>query len=72
MAKRTDIDKLPWIILVILTILPIGIVIQGINRMLKGKIIIGILWIFTGGLFVIGWIIDIISVIFKKKITLLA
>jgi len=71
MAKKTEIDKLPWIVQVILTIIPIGIIVQGINRMLKGRIIIGILWIITFGLFIIGWIIDIFSVIFKKKITIL-
>jgi TM2 domain-containing membrane protein YozV len=45
---------------------------QGINRILRGKVIIGIVWIITGGLFGIGWLIDIITVITKKDITVLA
>jgi len=69
----TAIDKLGWIANVILTIIPgLGFIVQGINRVLRGKVIIGIIWIFTAGLFCIGWIIDIITVIIKKKITFLA
>ncbi len=42
----------------------------GIHRFLAGKIGTGILWLCTGGLFGIGWIVDIIMVItgsFKRK-----
>jgi hypothetical protein len=70
MAK-TAIDKLDWIIKVILTIICDPIV-QGINRILRGRVIIGILWIITVGIFGIGWLIDIITVLFKKNITFLA
>ena len=70
MAK-TAIDKLGWGINLILTIF-FDPVIQGINRMLRGKVIIGILWLITGGLFGIGWLIDIITMIVKKDITVLA
>jgi TM2 domain-containing membrane protein YozV len=45
---------------------------QGINRILRGKVIIGIIWIITAGLFGIGWLIDLITVIVKKDITVLA
>jgi len=70
---RTAIDKLGWGANVILTIIPfLGSTVQGINRVLRGKPLIGIIWIFTAGLFLIGWIIDIITVITKKKITFLA
>ena len=70
MAK-TAIDKLGWAANIILTIF-FDPLIQGINRILRGKVIIGIIWILTVGLFLIGWIIDIISVIVNKKITFLA
>ena len=71
MGKKTAIDKLDWIIQVILTIF-LDPIVQGINRILKGKVLIGIIWIFTAGLFFIGWIIDIITMLTKKKITFLA
>jgi len=70
MAK-TAIDKLGWFVNLILTIF-FDPIIQGINRILRGKVIIGIIWIFTGGLFGIGWLIDIITVLIYKKITFLA
>jgi tryptophan-rich sensory protein len=67
----TAIDKLGWIVNVILTIF-FDPIVQGINRILRGKVIIGLLWIITVGIFGIGWIIDIITIIFNKKITFLA
>ena len=70
-AKATAIDKLGWIINVILTIF-FDPIVQGINRILRGKVIIGLIWIITGGLVLIGWIIDIVTIITKKKITFLA
>jgi len=71
MAKSTEIDKLGWIANVILTIF-FDPIIQGINRILRGRVIIGLLWIITVGIFGIGWLIDIITVILNKKITFLA
>jgi len=70
MAK-TAIDKLGWLVVLILTIF-FDPIIQGINRILRGKVIIGIIWIITCGLFLIGWLIDIITVLIKKDITFLA
>jgi tryptophan-rich sensory protein len=67
----TAIDKLGWIANVILTIF-FDPIVQGINRILRGRVIIGLLWIITCGIFGIGWIIDIITVVLKKKITFLA
>ena len=67
----TAIDKLGWELNLILTIF-FDPIVQGINRVLRGKVLIGIIWIFTGGLFGIGWIIDIITMIVNKKITFLA
>jgi hypothetical protein len=71
MAKKTEIDKLGWEIVLILTIF-IGWLVQGINRILRGNLIIGVIWIVTGGLFTIGWIIDIICMVLYKDIKLLA
>jgi hypothetical protein len=71
MAKTTAIDKLGWLINIILTILCDPLV-QGINRILRGRVIIGLLWIITIGILGIGWIIDIITVLLHKKITFLA
>jgi len=68
---RTVIDSLGWLVNVILTIF-FDPIVQGINRILRGKVIIGLLWIITGGIFGIGWIIDIITILFNKDITFLA
>ena len=68
---RTEIDKLDWIIKFILTFF-FDPLVQGINRILRGKVIIGLLWIITGGIFGIGWLIDIITMLTKKDITFLA
>jgi len=71
MAK-TEIDKLPYLIKLILTVIPAtGFIFQGINRVLRGKLIYGILWIITGGLFAIGWIIDVITMVVNKDIKIL-
>ena len=71
MAKGTAIDSLGWGINLILTIF-IDPLVQGINRILRGRIIIGILWIITGGVFGIGWIVDIVTMLIHKDITVLA
>lgn len=39
----------------------------GAHKFYEGKVAMGILYIFTGGLFVIGLIIDIISIILKPN-----
>lgn len=39
----------------------------GAHKFYEGKAGMGILYLFTGGLFCIGWIIDIISLIFKPN-----
>jgi TM2 domain-containing membrane protein YozV len=70
MAK-TAIDKLGWIVNIILTLF-FDPLVQGINRILRGRVIVGILWIITCGIFGIGWLIDIITIIVKKNITFLA
>jgi tryptophan-rich sensory protein len=71
MAKKTEIDKLGWVVVLVLTIF-FDPVVQGINRVMRGKLIIGVLWIITGAIFGIGWIIDIITMLIHKDITFLA
>ena len=68
---RTAIDSLGWLVNLILTIF-FDPLIQGINRILRGKLIIGILWIITIGIFGIGWLIDIITMLIHKDIIFLA
>ena len=70
MADKSPIDELGWEIRLILTIF-FDPLVQGINRILRGKAIIGIIWIITGGIFGIGWIIDIVTMLTKKDITVL-
>lgn len=71
MGKGTAIDGLGWGINLILTIF-LDPLVQGINRILRGKVIIGLLWIVTVGIFGIGWLIDIITMIIHRDITFLA
>jgi len=70
MAK-TAIDSLDWLVRFILTLF-FDPIVQGINRILRGKVIIGLLWIVTVGIFGIGWIVDIITMLTRKDITFLA
>ena len=69
MAKKS---KMGWGLKILLVLL---YDIYGIYRRLtSGKaisIIIGLLQIFTGGLFGILWLIDLICVIAKKEVTVL-
>ena len=40
----------------------------GIHRFLKGHILSGVIWLLTGGGFVIGWLSDVIYVITNKEL----
>ena len=42
----------------------------GIHRFYRGKILSGLLWLFTGGLFLIGTILDIAALGTKNKLWL--
>ena len=71
---RETLDSLPFIATLLLVLFVDGIF-GGLYRLTKGDttgIVMGILWIVTGGLLGIGTIIDIISVIVNRKITFLA
>ena len=71
---RETLDTLPWIAVLLLVIFADGIY-GGLYRITKGDttgIVIGILWIVTGGLFGFGCIIDLVTVLVNKKITFLA
>ncbi|MDD3831139.1 MAG: TM2 domain-containing protein [Clostridia bacterium] len=67
MAKKS----VDWLLNLLLTIF-IDPLWQGIRRILDGKILLGIIWIITGGIFGIGWIIDIVCVAVYKDIKILA
>lgn len=60
------IDNLPWIVKLIFALPGIDGIIYGIYRIAKGKVILGIIWIFVG--FAIFWIIDLYSVIVHGKV----
>ena len=71
---RGTLDNLPWIVTLLLTIF-VSQVYGAIYRLTKGDvvgIVVAVIWFFTGSFFGIGWIIDLVTVITKKKITFLA
>lgn len=64
------IDSLPLILKIIFALPFIDGIIYGIYRICKGHVIAGILWLFIGAC--IGWVIDIITLVFNQKVTFLA
>lgn len=65
-AKR-DYFGLPWIVSLILAIIPVTAWIFGaITRFLEGKIVAGLIRLIFG--FTIVWILDIVFMIMKHKI----
>lgn len=70
------IDRLPWIVKLLFA-LPFFNIIYGVYRLIKGidrndlvLIIAGLVWIFAG--WAILWIIDLVTVIVHRKITVFA
>ena len=73
---ESPIDKLPYAVRIILTVL-FDPIFQGVNRIVRNRtdavyVLIGVLWILTLGLFGIGWIFDIVTMVIYKDIKLLA
>jgi hypothetical protein len=64
------VDGLPLIVRVLLAFF-IGPIVYGIYRIAKGSLILGVIWIITGGIFGIGWLIDFVMVILHGKPTIL-
>lgn len=58
-SKKLGIN---WVLLLILQIF-FGFITGCVVRIIKGHILSGILYLLTGGFFVIGWIVDIISLL---------
>lgn len=75
MAKKNNLcasyDSIPMLLRLILVVV-LGPIVGAIYRLLKGKLILGIIWLITAGLFGIGWIIDIVTTVTKGKFTFLA
>ena len=66
-TRKSDYFGLPYIVSVILAIIPFTAWILGvITRFTEGKIVAGIIRIFLGGW--ILWILDLIFMILKKSI----
>lgn len=60
------IDGLPFILKLILALPVLDGIAYGIYRIAKGRLILGIIWIFVG--MAIFWIIDLYSVIKNGKV----
>ena len=70
---RKTIDSLPYILKVLLAIF-VGCLYGSIYRIVGGTtkdIVIGVLWFVTGGVFGIGWLIDLVTVVLHGKPTVL-
>lgn len=67
MAKSKDYFGLPWIVSVVLAIIPFTSAVCGIlTRFSEGKIIAGLIRLLVG--WNIWWILDLICMIFQGKI----
>jgi hypothetical protein len=63
-------DKLPFIVKLILALPGLDGFAWGIYRIAKGKLLLGLIWIFFG--WAVLWIIDIFSLLTTKKISYFA
>ncbi|MFA5561857.1 MAG: hypothetical protein WDA00_04380 [Eubacteriales bacterium] len=72
-SLRKSMDSLPFIVKLLL-VLFLDPIYGGLYRFCKGEtvnMVIGILWFVTVGAFGIGWIIDFVTMLLNKKITVL-
>ena len=58
-SRRQPTSEKDWLVALLLCIL-VGAL--GVHRFYVGKIGTGILWLITGGCFLIGWIVDIVMI----------
>lgn len=56
-------EKNKWVAFVLCLFL--GLV--GAHKFYEGKILVGVVYIFTAGLFFVGWIIDLIAILMKPN-----
>ena len=56
-------EKNKWVAFVLCLFL--GLV--GAHKFYEGKILVGVVYIFTAGLFLVGWIIDLIAILMKPN-----
>ena len=56
-------EKNKWVAFVLCLFL--GLV--GAHKIYEGKILVGVVYIFTAGLFFVGWIIDLIAILMKPN-----
>jgi len=62
-SGRRQKEKNKWVVLILCILFGWF----GIHRFYEGKIITGIIWLFTFGLFGIGWFIDFLIIVFKQN-----
>lgn len=58
-AAGSQHPKKDWLVALLLCVL-VGAL--GVHRFYVGKIGTGILWLITGGCFLVGWIVDIVMI----------
>ena len=63
MINEFGLDYVVHLILLIF----IGAIWGGVIRIVRGNVVIGVLYILTGGFFGIGWLIDPINLLTKKN-----
>ncbi|MGE4342589.1 MAG: hypothetical protein AB7E23_05850 [Bacilli bacterium] len=63
MINEFGLDYVVHLILMIFA----GVLWGGVIRIVRGKTLMGVLYILTGGFFFIGWILDIINLLTKKN-----
>lgn len=60
---------LPWIAHVLLLIF-LPVIWGTVIRIKRGKVLLGVVYLVTGGYLVVGWIYDIIQIFLKKNFAL--